>query len=76
MGEKQEEKQEKKITLEERFENLEEIITRMEEDEVPLDQAFDLYKSGLEEVQAANSMLEAIEKAMLVMNQAGELEEF
>lgn len=71
-----EKKEEKQTTLEEHFENLEQILARMEESEVPLDQAFELYKSGLEEVQAANSKLDTIEKAMLVINQEGELEEF
>ena len=33
-------------------------------------------KNGLEEIKAANAMLDDIEKAMLVMNEDGSLEEF
>ena len=33
-------------------------------------------KNGLEEIKAANAMLDEIEKAMLVMNEDGSLEEF
>ena len=66
----------KTITLEERFEHIEEIIDQMEAGEVSLDQSFELYKNGLEEIKAANAMLDDIEKAMLVMNEDGNLEEF
>ncbi len=65
-----------KVTLEERFANVEEIIGQMESGDVSLDQSFELYKQGLAEVKAANSMLDEIEKAMLMMNEDGELEEF
>ena len=39
------------ITLEERFEHIEEIIHEMENGEVSLDKSFDLYKNGLEEIK-------------------------
>ena len=67
---------ENKVSLEERFEHIEEIIDRMESGDITLDKSFDLYKKGLEEIKAANEMLDAIEKAMLVMNEDGSLEEF
>ena len=67
---------EKTVSLEERFENIEEIIEKMESGDITLDASFELYKNGLEEIKAANAMLETIEKAMLVMNEDGNLEEF
>ena len=67
---------ENKVSLEARFEHIEEIIDRMETGDITLDKSFDLYKKGLEEIKAANEMLDAIEKAMLVMNEDGSLEEF
>ena len=39
--------EDKKITLEERFEKLEDILNAMEQNTVTLDEAFDLYKSGI-----------------------------
>ena len=66
----------KTVSLEERFEQIENIINQMEAGEVSLDASFELYKNGLEEIKAANAMLETIEKAMLVMNEDGSLEEF
>ena len=67
---------EKCVSLEERFENIEEIIEKMETGDITLDKSFELYKNGLEEIKAANAMLDEIEKAMLVMNEDGSLEEF
>ena len=64
------------ITLEERFEHIEEIIHEMENGDISLDKSFDLYKNGLEEIKAANAMLETMEKAMLVLNEDGSLVEF
>ena len=67
---------EKSVSLEERFEHIEEIIEQMETSDVTLDKSFELYKSGLDEIKAANAMLDEIEKAMLIMNEDGSLEEF
>lgn len=64
------------ITLEERFQTIEEILKEMESGEVSLDQSFDLYKKGLTEIKAASESLDLIEKAMLVLNEDGQLEEF
>lgn len=68
--------EENKMTLEERFDCLEDILDKMEESGVTLDQSFELYKSGVEQVKACNAMLDQMEKAMLVLNADGELEEF
>lgn len=67
---------EEKITLEERFSNIENILDQMEDGDVSLDQSFDLYKKGLGEIKAANEMLDAVEKEMLVLTENGDLEEF
>lgn len=66
----------KSVSLEERFENIEEIIDKMEAGDISLDMSFELYKNGLEEIKAANAMLDDMEKAMLLMNEDGSLEEF
>lgn len=67
---------EKETGLEERFAALEGILDHMEDEDVTLEESFALYKQGLEELAAANAMLDEIEKAMLVMTEDGELEEF
>ena len=66
----------KEMTLEEHFDVLDDIISSMEAPDVSLDDSFELYKKGLNQIKAANEMLEGIEKAMLILNEDGSLEEF
>ena len=66
----------KEMTLEEHFDVLDDIISSMEVPDVSLDDSFELYKQGLNQIKAANEMLEGIEKAMLILNEDGSLEEF
>ena len=54
---------EKTLTLEERFAHLEQIVARMEDADVSLDEAFELYKKGLDEVKSANDMVQGMETA-------------
>ena len=63
-------------SLEENFASIEKIIGQMETGEATLDETFELYKKGLEKVKAANALLDDMEKAMLMMNEDGSLEEF
>ena len=62
--------------LEERFAAIESILDQMEAEDVTLDQSFALYKQGMEQIKAANQSLDSMEKAMLVLNENGDLEEF
>ena len=66
----------KEMGLEERFAAIELILDQMEDENVTLDESFELYKKGMEQMKAAYQALDQIEKAMLVMNESGELEEF
>lgn len=66
----------KEMGLEERFAAIELILDQMEDENVTLDESCELYKKGMEQMKAANQALDQIEKAMLVMNESGELEEF
>lgn len=68
--------QERQPGLEERFASIEGILDEMENPDVSIEQSFALYKQGLEELDAANRMLDEMEKAMLVMTEDGGLEEF
>lgn len=64
------------LSLEERLEYIEKIIKKMETGKATLDESFALYKAGLEEIKEANEMLDKMEKAILVINEEGNLEEF
>ena len=48
-------------TLEEAFEQLDELIEKMEERELPLEEAFSFYKKGLSLVEFCNKKIEKVE---------------
>ena len=70
----QEEKQEQ--SLEEAFQELEEIIERMQSREVTLEDSFALYEQGIRKLRFCNQKIDGVEKKMLLLNEEGELEPF
>lgn len=67
--------EEKKVTLEEHFDSIEEILKSMEQEEIGLEESFVLYQSGLKEIQECSKMLDSMEQALMLLNADGELEE-
>lgn len=49
------------MKLEEGFEQLEALISKMEERDLPLEESFDLYKKGLALVELCNRKIEKVE---------------
>ncbi len=66
----------KTTTIEESFSKLEEIISKLEDSDVTLDESFELYKNGMEELKSANAKIEQTKKAVLAINKEGSLEVF
>lgn len=60
------------MTLEELFDQLEEIIAKMETDSIPLDQAFVMYETGLRKLKQCSDRLDRIEKKMLELGSGNE----
>lgn len=67
--------EEKSPSLEEAFLQIEDIITRMESEDVSLDESFTLYQEGIGKLKDCTRMLDEVEKKMLVLNEEGALEE-
>lgn len=63
-------------TIEQSFETLEEIISKMESTDISLDDSFALYKAGMEELQHANAKIEQTKKAVMAISKDGGLEVF
>lgn len=63
-------------SLEALFAQVEALIGRMEEPDLPLEEAFDAYEKGMKMIRACNSRIDRVEQCMLMMNEAGELEPF
>ena len=63
-------------TIEESFEALEEIITKLESSDISLDESFSLYKNGMEELKLANEKIEKTRKAVMAISKDGGLQVF
>ena len=66
----------KKENLEEMFKDLEELIGKMENEEITLEQTFDLYNNGMELLKKCNLSIDEVEKKVLVLDEYGETDEF
>ena len=66
----------KKENLEEMFKDLEERIGKMENEEITLEQTFDLYNNGMELLKKCNLSIDEVEKKVLVLDENGETDEF
>lgn len=62
-------------SLEEIFLQIEEIIEKMEQQEVPLDESFLLYQQGVEKLKTCNLLLDEVEKKMQILNAEGGFDE-
>lgn len=74
-GQAMDEKKEE-LTLEENFAKLEEIIGKMEQDDLPLEAAFQAYSEGMLLLEKCSSQIERVEKQVLKLDADGKLEEF
>lgn len=57
----------KSVSIEENFEKLEEIITSLESSELPLEEAFKLYESGVRLTAQCTQQLDKVEKKLIVL---------
>lgn len=74
MSQKQQQENEKEQSLEEAFQELEEMIEKMQQREVTLEETFALYEQGIRKLKFCNQKIDKVEKKMLLLNQQGELE--
>lgn len=66
--------QEKEQSLEEAFQELEEMIEKMQQRDVTLEETFALYEQGILKLKFCNQKIDRVEKKMLLLNEQGELE--
>lgn len=74
MSQKKQQENEKEQSLEEAFQELEEIIEKMQQREVTLEETFALYEQGIRKLKFCNQKIDKVEKKMLLLNEQGELE--
>ena len=64
------------LTLEEAFAKLDETTRKLEMEDLPLEESFELYKSGMELLKQCSDSIDQDEKKVLALNSEGELNEF
>lgn len=67
---------EKQSSLEELMTEIEDILKKMDEKEISLEDSFLLYEEGMKKLKLCNDKIDQVEKKMLVINEEGNLEEF
>ena len=60
------------MKLEDNFKKLDETLEKLGEEDISLEDAFGLYKEGLELVKECNEQIDRVEKKLLVLSQDGE----
>ena len=68
--------EQKEQTLEEIFGETEGLLEALESREISLEDSFEKYKEGMALLKAAGEKIDTVEKAMLVLNDQGEADEF
>ena len=69
-------KKEDSFRLEDGFDKLEEIIQKMENDELPLEEAFQAYSEGMRLLKKCSEQIDRVEKQVLKLAEDGQLEAF
>lgn len=59
---------EDKLTVEQSFEKMDELLQQLQQKDLPLEESFKKYQEGLQLVQNCNSMIDKIEKELEVLN--------
>ena len=68
--------EEKELTIEQSFAEIEEILNKLESNEVTLEDSFLLYQSGMHHIKHCNDLMNAVEQKVQMLNSNGELETF
>ena len=62
-------------SLEEVFEELDEVVGQLEESTISLEDCFSLYHKGMELLKVCNDKIDKVEKKMLILDENGEQHE-
>lgn len=66
----------KDISVEEAFEQLDQLLEKLEDRETPLEESFLLYQQGMLLLEQCNKKIDTVEKQILIMNGDGGFDEF
>lgn len=66
---KKKEEKEQKRTVEELFDELEEITAQLDEDELPLQEAFLKYQKGMQLLKECSEIVDKVEKELQILEE-------
>lgn len=69
-------KEEKAFPLEQAFEQMEDVIEKLQDNEITLEDAFSEYEHGMRLLKQCNEAIDRVEKQVLKISESGELCEF
>lgn len=64
------------MNLEETFVKLEETVSRLEQEDISLEDSFREYQKGMEMIKQCNAAIDKVEKKVLMIAEEGEKIEF
>ena len=67
---------EQQLTMEQNFEEIEQIIEQLEAKDISLEDSFQLYQKGMEHIRQCNELMNQVEKKVQMLNSNGEFEDF
>lgn len=65
-----------KLSLEEKFDKLDEIVEALENEDVSLEKSFELYKQGMDYLKECNEEISTVEQKVLQLKDNGETDDF
>ena len=63
------------MKIEEKFEEIDKIISDLEINEVTLDESFELYKKGMDLIKECNKEIDKVEKQVIILQEQDENQE-
>lgn len=72
----EQEEKDKELKLERAFEILEETVSALEQEDISLEESFQIYKQGMELLKKCNQAIDQVEKKVMALNEDGETYEF
>lgn len=63
-------------TLEEILKELDEVMEKIEKDDLTLEESFQLYHKGMDMLKTCDEKIDQVEKKMMILDERGEEHEF
>lgn len=66
----------RKLSIEESFDYLDEVIEKMEDEDITLEESFSLYEKGMKVLKEASEAIDEVEKKVKLIDNEGKTEDF